>query len=993
MLGINCLVRTPELKVELKDLIESVGWAIAAGQENPVTGKPYKGAPTVANVYRELRAMGIEIDAQTLSHLYGEVFQSHPAFDQEDVLQDFRQQAYRDLVAAQADEIKVREIGRESPVTAVVSALMQQVKLMSEKETSIQRLFQDRLAKAAKRVTGFKGEGGAQRQTAEEILREVLNLERNHPFGAGFSRMQNAKILWEEFRKEFNEMADILESKDDVYNADKIRTYADILENATYKFLMSTREIQQVINDTLKEAGYGRTIQMQSGKTYQTVDWEKVFADTAFDFRRTLKEVFRNKGFTPSEVDRIADELEDDFKKMQDAKRQNILNQRNKIKTREQKSALHRLNHLYNYGIFNNAQQQALFNVLGVKQATQNQINALQQLMAIHNKAMQNPISQWSATYMKTLQREVERIIEQAEESKDGVLMAIRKFSFFSQVNNALMLSNPQNITENTLSGAFQSIITAIFTQPGEAANTLSVIWNVWKDVAKGGVREGHEQFNTFNTTANVEDMRNFETAKTTKEKITSFFGLLPRIALSSMDNSLKAGLIHQIGLDMLKKEMKRQGMSKEDIATTINEIFYGNKAEIDQIADTLVQNLIAAGVNIKGDSKKKRIAAELAWANMVMDGDFFLNTYANLVSSGRINNVDLKINENLIKQIRNAAEAAASKGLGHQSDSWIISFMDKWAQNLGVDVQQARKTGVGLVRAEGLRTLYSQVNRYRPGSIRWMWLTLEKTTGLALLQTLITDVAWRGIRSGTWKNKYSDIEIDIDENNKEAVNKRARDLEWYASLKQRLIREMMGPVFGYASLLVLQAAMSGGDDDDKKSQLLKLAIMIKKDRTLDRWYQKLLPPRAYNYLQSLAWRNKFGEIVSKRSSEVELPDSMDLMEKFFSWETAVNTFYVNYNQSSTQNFVDAIEAISIGDKEKGYGKLGEAILNSMFSNPAKVVDAYLNSIRHQPMVPSYKSKKLQPKSFLEGSLRSLLPRNAWEHLRGVDVDRPWIWE
>lgn len=1015
MLGIDCLKLNPELKGELKDLVEVIGWDIAAGRTNPLTGSPYKMSASITNVYRQMRKMGIEIDGQTLSHLYGEVFQSDERFSQEPELEDFRNESYRNLIAAEADMMKTREIGKDNAVTSVVSTLMRQVKLISDTNTSVQKLFQERLLKAAKRVAGFKSENSENKKSAADILREVLLLENNNTFpgdykGSPFSAMENARTLWREFKKEFNDMAEILEAKDDVYNAEKIRQYADILEGATYKFLMSSAEAQKVINETLKDAGYSKEVK-SGGVTRQIVDWNKVFNDTEFDFTETIKKVFRDKGFTEPQLDRISEEMQDEWDRVKALKMERALDVKNKPSMpKPQKSAIKKVQNLYNLGIFEKANQTALFKALGIGSATTAQINQLQQLMALNNKALSSPLEEWSETYVKTIQRDIEIIIEQSEENRDAIVKLIRKWGFFNQLGSALVLSNPQNTVENITSGAFQTIITTLFTQPRHAARTFGTMYTAFKDVIRGGVRVGQERGNTFNSSGVYEDRYNFETAKTLGQKAAAAGGLLARAVLSAPDNAYKTALINQIAIDTFKSELIRQGATPAEANTIINEALYANEQVLRDAAKAMAAGLDGSGVKINSKIKEERIYNELVWANLASDGQFFPDIIKALVDNGKVRPDAIEgVDTVFLKQILKGAEVAASRGLGHEADSWTLSLLDALSRYIGTNVSQARKKGYGLDKAIGIQTAFGIANRYAYGGLRWMWLTIEKTSGLAFLQTVITDLAVPGIRSGlktgNWGrlfNQYASRPIDINDGNSlqtdndkaRRINERGDAIARYASLKQRLIRETVGPIFSYAMLMVVQAVFAGGgDDDDKKEQLIDMAVNIRGDKTLTRWAQKTFPPAMFNYIMSLA-KIKNGKIVEVDSDSFDLP-SDDVLGYFFGGRAITNiteTFKNNFNQSGIDRLTKSLMDVADG-KQNAEGVFGEALLNAVLSNPVKAFDIYRNSLMKQPLLNDSNRKALKAEDMKEGILKGLAPEGVWNNYKDVDLDKKWLWD
>jgi len=1019
MLGVDCLKRNPELRSELKMLIEKTMWDILAGETDPMTGTPYKGAPSVLNVYRHLRKQGFEIDGQTLSYLYGEVAESDTRFSQEEELEDFRNESYRNLVEAEAELMKVKKIGKDNAVVASVTKLMGMLKLMGENNSSIQKIIEERLMKAAKRVTGFKAENVAGKKTAADILTEVLSIERNNKMPGAFAAMDNAKVAWAEFKKEFNEMADILEEKGDVYNAEKIRQYSDILEGATYKFLMSTAEVQQVINETLKDGGYSKEVQSKNGSR-QIVDWNKIFEDTNFDFTRTIKDVFRKKGFTEDQLDRIAEEMLDEWDKVKAAKMQSSLEQRNKQGgTKPQASAVKKLQRLYNLGIFDSAKQDALFKVLNVPLSNVNQIKRLQQLMAANNKALSSPIEEWSETHIKTIQREIEIIIEQAEADKEFLVFAMRNWGFFNQLGSALMLSNPQNSTENITSGAFQSILTSIATQPRYFLKTFSKAWTIYKDVVQGGTRVGQERGNTFNSAGVYEDMKQFESAKTLGEKAAAGLGFIARVVLSGPDNAFKGGMVSQIAIDLYKSELKRQGATSQEANAIINEALYGNNEHIEEIAKTMADSLTAAGLKVN-KNKWKRIHDELIWANLASDGQIFAEILESLVDRGLVREgVIAGADKVLLHQMLKAAEVAASKGLGHEADNRIMKVFDGFSINIGSKVAKARKSGVGLGEAVSGQTMFGIANRFVYSAMRWMWLTLEKTSGILLAQTVLTDMLFPAIKlskqdSIGWHlkdvnfdykrffNRYDGLGIDIDDDKTTQdikIKERGIQLARYASLKQRLLRQSIGPVFSFGMMVLIKSLIAhkkGADSDDEKKQaLVDFAVKMKGDLTLRRWGQKGMPPGMYNFISSLA-NVKDGKVVGVKLDTFDLPDETTALQYIYGIDSNLammaQTFGNNFNQSSFSKVTSDLTDLFNG-KADAAGKLGGALMGMIVSNPLKAYDAWRNPFLRRELVSSRERSKLKPDNFWEGVEQQLVTEDWWENIKDTDIEKKWLWE
>lgn len=67
MLGINCLIDNSSILPQLKETVEYVGYKVLEGGNKA----------TIENVYNTMRKLGIEVDMQTVSHIYQEVFDSN----------------------------------------------------------------------------------------------------------------------------------------------------------------------------------------------------------------------------------------------------------------------------------------------------------------------------------------------------------------------------------------------------------------------------------------------------------------------------------------------------------------------------------------------------------------------------------------------------------------------------------------------------------------------------------------------------------------------------------------------------------------------------------------------------------------------------------------------------------------------------------------------------------------------------------------------------
>lgn len=962
MLGINCLLNNLEIIPNLKKIVEYTGYNLAANNKRP----------TIEAVYNNLRKAKLEVDIQTVSHLYEEVFDlNDETFSSADEVNEARGQTFRRIANKREALVRQNQIGKDSPVVAAAAQLANMINGDLSSAPTIQKIMQDRLVKASKRIMQLEGKT-LQGKTTEEILREVLSLENKNPYYV-LGAMENAETLFKELQSEFSDLASIA---GDHFQEQEIIEYAEVLEESAYGLLLSTPEMQMIIRDTLKEAGFAKEIKTKDG-VRTVVDWKKV-TTADIDFRETIKNVFSKKGFSAKEVNRIATDLEGEFSELQQAKISQALFTANKkaannVKDYRQQSEMNKLLELYQLGIFNSSSQQALMKVLGVTEASQKQIAVIQTLMKQYNAAIKQPMSKWSPTYIKTLQREIENIIEQIEEH-DARLKALRIWGFVSQLNGTAILANLQNITENTTSGLVEYMIT-LARNPKQAIESAKVFWNVFTDIIGGGVREGTELSNAFNTSGNFEDRFNFETAKTPKQKMVAAVSTISRTLLSSFDNAYKASISHLLTINTMRKVLNQQGLSNHDSATVVNEIYFGNRTQIEDMSKMLAENLVGAGVKNVGD-KWKRIAGEISMANLLSDGQFFNDTINRLEKSGAIQTGNkIELNEKLIKAIRVSAEATASKGLGHEADAWALQLMDKINAGLNEKITEARKNNDkdALIRAEIGRNAYGMINRFRSGALRWMWLSFQKASGIALIQTLITDVA---LNKGKYLN-FDNLRL-TSENENEIVE----DLSKYLALRQRLVRETLVPFLsytvGYGAILPMLLALRGEDDDEEGYGAL--AAWIESDPARKRWFQKGLPLAVFNYLDKQT-KNVYG-VVSVRE-DVKKPSWSDVIDP----EIAVNALVNTFNQATVARLAEDTKR-ELNKTEGNYlvpaGKFVGNFLNlgGLLKNYQLNADA-IKVIQGKATKLSKKEyDEIKPDNFIDGFLYNSLDQQNYKRVR-----------
>ena len=238
-LKINCLIENRNIQKDLRDIVEVIGYDLAGNT----------GSAKIEQVYSAVRAAGMELDIQTLSHIYADVFDlTDDTFSSVNDIDKARQSTYRQLATLQA-KVNNATIGKDKPSVAAASAVIKSL-VTNITNKSQQRIMQDRLIKAAKRILGVKR--SVNKADLGELVEEILSTENPGVFN-GMGPMENAERL-------FDEMIEELETEGLTYNNAQMVQFANIMRNATYDVLAGKGEINRLVVDTLKENGFTKQI-------------------------------------------------------------------------------------------------------------------------------------------------------------------------------------------------------------------------------------------------------------------------------------------------------------------------------------------------------------------------------------------------------------------------------------------------------------------------------------------------------------------------------------------------------------------------------------------------------------------------------------------------------------------------------------------------------------------------------------------------------------
>lgn len=940
MLGINCLIDNSSILPQLKETVEYVGYKVLEGGNKA----------TIENVYNTMRKLGIEVDMQTVSHIYQEVFDSNDElFSTREEVESAREDIFRRIAEKKVVTGK-QQIGRDNPSTTVSGSIASMLQDLGKRSPSAQKELEQGLKKVATKIMAQNPDSfpKAEREveTVEEILNRVFRSEEGQAMTVNEveGKMNTAKELFEQFKEDIATLADEMAKKDAI-GADKLMQFANIIQQSGYDLFLSQKEVKRVIDEALSDAGFTKEVTDKEGNKKTVTDWNKVISSN-IDFKESLRTALKAKGFSDAQINSILKV----FNSLRDEKIKTKLDPKEpKARVVERVTDMDKLVAFNNMGIFKQENKSQLHKLLGVSQLDETSIAAIEKISSLLKDI--DTRSKLSTTFMRQMNVLIEIELNKIQDT--GLILKLVDFySTYSQFTAGLTISNSLNVAENATSGLGQTMYT-LATDPKNGMRYLRGALNVMGDVLQGGVREGVNYSDAFSANVNISDKYNPGTAKDFKSYVWTVANTLSRTFLETFDSGAKAAMVNNLFANSIKKIFMKQGMSEDEANVIINETLYGNNKEIDELADTLTKTLEAAGLRVLAPGvKSKRIANELRRTNIKTDGAFFQSVIEDLVAKKIISEKakDLKIDEKVFNGVLNAAEATAGKGLGHVSDNWLFQLIyDKPSKYLSRKLSEARKGGNKNTIAGQMLTNVgaAKLTMYLAGSARWTWLNFQKLSGIALAQTIITDIVFSegviDLNKKTFNKelvakylRFSKLSDDFDLEYKDGKPVREDgksqgeyELEKYLSLRERLKREFMGPFVGYAlsqTVLPVLAKLLGfgyDDDDTEEEKLNKMGNMAywlykPEQRDLKRTIDKIGFVHQMAYMGTIIRKDKYGQPFYIHPKD----PNPKLYETYYNMDVLNMLFVENYNKGGSFNIMKALE----DENEKRGGSTGRVL-------------------------------------------------------------------
>jgi hypothetical protein len=961
------------------------------------------------DVFRIIRKSGIEMDLSTVAMIY---------MDQNNVYEDgftSMEDIYAMLNSSLSKILLFTpkpgtEIGKLSPASEAAIRVMNTIQKAMDltiPDDSVQKQLQTRLVGAAKRIL-LADEAGKEilkakktNQDSIELIKHVFDLGNNHPDGI-FGRLSSGAELWEQFKSELNDMKSILD--EDTFAEAEIKQMIDVLQDTTYEILLNTNEARSALNDILKKAGFTKV----KGDKVQ-VDWDQIKKINP-NIYKTILDVLKLNGVPSIGAIYAAKTLEREYNRML---QQNIKQETENIL--QDKGQLERYSVLAteNPEAFNNARNNAMLSAIGLGNVNIATVINLRTALQNYNLLIKNPRTAFSPTYKAILERKIRNDIERAMEKNGTNFMQFsRNYQLASQFGMGLILSNAGNIIENTLSG-ISGMIDAAFSEPTTIFEAVKRGMATGLDVAKGGVRIGAEKANINAAAVNLDDRT---TAQENNAKWKVWANLFQRITLSATDALFGQAIYSAVEFRALRKILKSKGLSTKESNLIINELYFKNSNEIENLADSMIKNIESFGIK-PNKQMRDRIINELLISNMDSAGENWtdlanmIELKGNLELSNKIKST--KLQAEILVRIRDVANAVRARAMGHQADTMLGAFLEK---AYSTDMNNAIEKNMKRASEARTATEFKSENRKqagmelargffgnaifaRRGALNWAFLGLARSTGLPLLSTLIFDIGIRGLIGGKLitENKLATYLESLDnEKNKDSfintMDKMMENMEYTYAVRQRLVRNTLGVLLGGISASIIIGYMKK-DCDDNDPDCIAKKVKKWKDKGYLRSIEKLFPYILNGYLNNQL--DEFGKIRPESERANSIMDYYKNSLTINGITPAIETYktYVEKNGIANDKIIVPILNMLFPPKyveeheKNGYrmATMGDMISSAVGLRHMKAIDVWRDRLNaytganDDKNIATIKQERLEliPETFVEGFLSQVLERNV----------------
>lgn len=797
MTGVSCLAKNTQLQQDLKDIVEYIAYdRIGRGKD-----------ASVASVYNTIRKSGIEIDLQSVGHIYNEVLdKSYQQIMSDQEVNDYMLKSFNDAIRRAAlleqKEPKEEQIGQDASEIYVTNGILNMFynsEMPNEDTQSDMLKMQNALWKGVQRKLKMPETQKPQNNEQwRDILGKALGYEQLGTVDLN-GRLNSISDLYNAMRDELNAAMSEAKKQADPATYERLQEMVNGLESSTYSLLFSQKEARKLLDDMMKEAGFGKTL--KSGKTI--LDWNKLAGGIGSiqDIRENVEKVLTDNGYSQDVIEGVKDSLVNEFTEFQTRileKADKELAKREKGIDREpsSKSDLRRLAELNNLGIFESTHDRVLYNLLNVGELQQEDISDLKQISQaasnLYREVDKNYGSEvFASRQFQALQRSIDQIIARNINDKTKLLKALSIAKNFFDVYLTGLLTGPLTIMENLWSGVKEMFVPTIMGA-GVNKQDAELYWRMLADVTKRGQSFGEEIGSFAPRELYVNTLGWKWKGATVKEKAESLLFALTipaRVGLLGFDSANKVTITNKTFKNAIYKALTQNGMSKEDAKKFMNEALYGQSFE---------------DAKAKAKEMMEKVNNDLPDKYKIQINNNTITTLANDLVKANLN-ANGAITTEVLEAAYKSSYHVAGYGLGHEANNPLSKQIKTWRNDMAKEEQRlAKEKDWNKLAMHRLKSTFMNniVVRFTAGATNWLYLRAQSGLGIGLLTGFM----------GDW-NK------DIDFESKEKIQQSIKDIQ---NARNKIGRALVG--ISYMALgYMIYYALSPDDDESKKKRLSEL--------------------------------------------------------------------------------------------------------------------------------------------------------------------------
>lgn len=307
MLSPDCLLKNTDYHKGVQKYMEYVGPMLEEGGKEP----------SFKNVYEHLRKEGLEVDVETAGYIYHEAFRNREGYTPHDEVahqsgQEFEETVWNKMVNEPEADYSEKQIGNLSPTKEIVRRLSNLFEWGESEDHTTQstlKSIQEAYHNVAKDL--FKVENEGKNSTPEnwtDTLERGLSKMKEGYSDTETGLINNLKTMHEAVNKEISKLTERLRENGEHQKADALEKAAKDLQSTEFAIALNSKEMKEVVNGSLQEAGYVKIA--KSGEV--VTDWEKLSGEkhSAQQLRETVIDVLKKKGVDDFVAGKVADQMQ-----------------------------------------------------------------------------------------------------------------------------------------------------------------------------------------------------------------------------------------------------------------------------------------------------------------------------------------------------------------------------------------------------------------------------------------------------------------------------------------------------------------------------------------------------------------------------------------------------------------------------------------------------------------------------------------------------------